>query len=294
MRGEKEKNSLDRVKSYLFCHKEKQQMMIACPYNYTISDDDVLDNIKYYINARRDCYFGMVFEDIQDVIVALLTAREDKDNNKFPDFICDNGFIEHFQVTSSVEKGKGSARAKFEAGLNRKIKPELAQFEENCLKKASPGYTDSISWVEDDVAHSYENLQKSMKKNMDKHLKSANDYEGSNKLKIFLIEYVDSGLEMIEIFDDVDFENGASPKHYFHYKLSVDKNMLNQLYQLKDKIDYIIILINEKVEIVKISQIPSIIKNIKYDLAISGRVNKVIRKTIYKCVAFKNIGEINE
>ena len=53
-------------------------------------------------------------------------------------------------------------------------------------------------------------------------------------------EYDDVGLEMIEEFEEKDFENGNSSQHYWNYKLSKDKEMLKYLYNLKDQVDYVI------------------------------------------------------
>ena len=128
MRGDREKASLNRVKEYLFCHKEKQFDLMMSPYYYEINDDDVLENIREYIKARRVAYKGMVFDDIQEIFNALVSAKPNPESNKFPDFLFENGFIEHFQVTSSIENKSGSKKAEFEAMFKREIKSEQEEF----------------------------------------------------------------------------------------------------------------------------------------------------------------------
>ncbi len=294
MRGDREKASLNRVKEYLFCHKEKQFNLMMSPYYYEINDDDVLVNIREYIKARRDAYQGMVFDDIQEIFNALVSVKPNPESNKFPDFLLDNGFIEHFQVTSSVENKSGSKKAEFEATFKREIKAEQEEFRKRCEENAVPGQSDSISWSRKDVEHSYENFQKSLAANIKNHLESLDKFEGEKKLKIFLIEYSDFGLEMMEQLPDNLLYLGVQPEHLWRYKLSKDKNVLKYLYEFKDKIDYIILEDNEDCEIIKLSNIPNIISNMKYYFQTVGKFNLIVRRQDYVCVGMNLNGEKNE
>ncbi|MBQ8451660.1 MAG: hypothetical protein IJ538_02665 [Clostridia bacterium] len=294
MRGDREKASLNRVKRYLFCHKEKQLNLLMSNCNYEINDDDVLDNIRDYIMARRESYQGMVFGNIKEIFVALLNAKSNPEPNKFPDFLLDNGFIEHFQVTSSIENKSGSKKAEFEATFKREIKSEQEEFRKRCEENAVPGQSDSISWRRNDVKHSYENFQKSLATNIKNHLESLDKFEGEKKLKIFLIEYSDFGLEMMEKLPDNLLFLGVQPEHLWKYRLSKDKKILKYLYEFKDKIDYIIFEDNEDCEILKLSNIPNIISNIKYYFQIIGRYNLIVRRQDYVCVGMNLNGEKNE
>ena len=108
MRGKRERESLKRVKDYLFCHKEKQLDLLMSPYYYEINDNDVLENIQTYVLLRRDCYYGVIFEDIEELFKSLLAAKENPEKSKFPDFILDNGWIEHLVRNKYKIKEKGA------------------------------------------------------------------------------------------------------------------------------------------------------------------------------------------
>ena len=58
-----------------------------------------LEKVKKQIRFE-DC-MGMTNKDWEEIQKYLKTAVPNEQRNNFPDFIFDNGFIEHFQVTSS-------------------------------------------------------------------------------------------------------------------------------------------------------------------------------------------------
>jgi len=281
MRGDRERSSLERVKSYLFCHKEKQFDLLMSPYYYEINDNDVLENIEAYIHLRKNCYNGIQFEDTQDLFKALLFTKENPQKSEFPDFILDNGWIEHFKITSSKETKKGSDKEILNSKFERDIFEDEVAFKKHCEENDIPDFEDSKEWQQEDVQHSYNMFQYSMNKQILHHIDSANKYSGNKKIKIFLIEYDDVGLEMIEEFEEKDFENGNSPQHYWNYKLSKDKEMLKYLYSLKDKVDYVIFENHEDVEIIKILNIPQIISQIRYNHKICGRRNLIMKRTYF-------------
>ena len=287
MRGKRERESLKRVKDYLFCHKEKQLDLLMSPYYYEINDNDVLENIQTYILLRRDCYYGVIFEDIEELFESLLAAKENPEKSKFPDFILDDGWIEHFKITSSKETSKGSIKEISSSKFERDTFEDEVAFKKHCEENAVPDFEDSKEWQQEDVQHSYNMFQYSMNKQISHHIDSANKYSGNKEIKIFLIEYDDVGLEMIEEFEEKDFKNGNSPQHYWNYKLSKDKEMLKYLYNLKDKVDYVIFENHEDVEIIKILNIPQIISQIRYNHKICGRRNLIIKRTCFVC---KKIG----
>lgn len=294
MRGVRERESLKRVKDYLFCHKEKQFNLMMSPYYYEINDNDVLKNIETYILLRRNCYNGIKFEDIQDLFKALLFAKENPQKSEFPDFILDNGWIEHFQITSSKETNKGSKKEISTADFERKIKNEELEFKKHCELNAVPGFEDCKSWRKEDVVHSYQSFQNSFDNQLAHHLESSKKYYSNSDLKIFLIEYGDVGLEMIEEFSEKDFEGGNRPKHYWNYRIRKDKEMLEKLFSLNDRLDYVIFENHEDVEIVKINKIPEIISDIKYNHKICGRRNLIVKQTAFVCKKLGLHGEINE
>ena len=55
----------------------------------------------------------------------------------------------------------------------------------------------------------------------------------------------------------------------YSYRLSRDKKLLNWLYQFKDRIEYVIFLTEDSVEIIKLSSILKLLKVLPYDYAIA-------------------------
>ena len=60
---------------------------------------NIILNDREKNNPRK--YFGLLENDIEEVINSLKKAKPNEKLSDFPDFIFDNGFIEHFKVTSS-------------------------------------------------------------------------------------------------------------------------------------------------------------------------------------------------
>lgn len=290
MRGDTERLNLKTVKEFFFYYKERNFEMMIRNLHYELTDDDLMENIRDYIQRHRDSFYGVVFEDIAEVFQAINKSKENINPSEFPDFIFEKGFIEHFEITSSNETKKGSTKKIDQFLFDKEISPKIKEFNRFC-DNMEVGETRSESWSKKDVCHSYENLEKSFKNNLTKHIGSANNYSGKKDLKIYLVEYRDFGIDMCE---DIDsnleyFENNKkNPEHCWNYRLSKDKNMLKYIYYYKDNIDNIIMNYHDYCEIIKIASILSIIKYMPYEFKITGRVNFIKRSQINSKVGFNN------
>lgn len=276
--NEEEQKSLNRVKRYAFCDKERSLQRFF-PYKFNeFIDVNNEENIYDYIRINRNSFFGMQYNDIKTIYLALQNAKRNEKASCFPDFILNNGFIEHFRITSSNETKKGSAKIIGDKNFDRMIELERKKFKEEC-ENGRGSRNSTQSWVHLDVCHSYDNLEKSFYKNFNKHLKSLGKYTGNKQLKIFLIEYTDLGVEMIENIAEEEMKNNRSLKrqHFNIYMLSKDKKMLEYLYQFKEQIDYIIYDYACGFEIIKLADINKIIEDIPFEYVILGRRN-IIRK----------------
>ncbi|MBE5741511.1 MAG: hypothetical protein E7351_03195 [Clostridiales bacterium] len=281
MRGDSERECLKEVKEFFFCYKERNfQMMLSNRY-YQLRDDDMMFNIKDYINLRKESFVGMEFKDIKKVFIAIKNCKPNPNLSKFPDFVFKDGFIEHFEITSSKETRKGSAKKIDEFEFEKEINPHIKEFNQSC-ENMEIGERREGNWSRKDVCHSYDNLKESFCNNLKKHLSSSDNYQGKLDIKIYMIEYSDCGLEMIENVCD----EAKEPEHLWVYRLSKDKNMLRFLYQYKNKIDYIIMNYKDFCETIKVDEIPNILRQIPYDYMIKGRVNMIIRKQINTRVGF--------
>lgn len=289
MRGSVERLSLKTVKEFFFCYKERNFQMMCSNLHYELTDDDLMEHIRDYIQYHRDSFYGVVFEDIVKIFQVINTSKENVKASEFPDFVCENGFIEHFEITSSNETRKGSTKKIDQFLFNKDIIPKIEEFNRSC-DNMEVGETRSESWSKKDVSHSYENLTKSFKNNLTKHIGSADNYSGKKDLKIYLVEYGDFGIEMCEdIGSNPEYyaRNKRKPDHCWNYRLSRDKNMLRYIYDYKDDIDYIIMNYHDYCEIIKVVNIPSMIKYMPYEYAIIGRVNIIKRSQINTKMGFR-------
>ena len=91
----------------------------------------------------KDCY-GMNNDDWKLLQKELIDAKEGEDNNKFPDFIFENGFIEHFQVTSSKVTKNGAKHIKELNEYHRETNKKFEQFKNNYIENPLTRQEDSI------------------------------------------------------------------------------------------------------------------------------------------------------
>ena len=239
-RGEKESKCLEAVKSVLMSH----------------------DNICYA------CFF----ED-DDIIQRLFkTARPNSDLNKFPDFICENGFIEHFEVTSSYSNRNGSKMRIELDDLQKKANARESELQEQM--NGEPSYAvKSVFTDKWHSAHSYEYFCNSFKARWEHHIDRLGKYDGNKTIGCFMIQYDDSALCLDVIYPDVKTEiyygDLLKIPDYGGYRLTHDSNMLEYIFQFKDKIQYVAFFNNndgfhgKRCEIICVENIPEILKIVK-------------------------------
>lgn len=190
-------------------------------------EQECLDLVRKKCENGEINYFGLSEEEISEV--EKIISKVIGNGNDFPDFICDYGFIEHFQITSGKETKKGSLHIKEQVEWNRDFSKKVTEEE--------VGNCDFDYKEEKEVTgHSHSNLMKSFKKNRDNHLKNLGKYNENYQTGIFLIQFTDFSLEIIA--------NGIYPKkeEIKIYRTSLDKVFLAELGALQDKIKYIIVV----------------------------------------------------
>ena len=229
------------------------------------------------------CLFGLEIND-KDTLWHLLENCTSNKDTKFPDFIGDQGFIEHFQISSSKTTKKGQEHTK-----------RLNQF-----KKQSENIINNLNHEEIDIhkpleiahitnimkypEHFYEYLLESLKSTWDKHLNSLNNYKGPNSIKVFMIQYNDIGaLQMYENYPN-EIEGifiGDFPKHKtIDYRFTRDNYILDYLYKYNQIIDYaIFISYNKYVEIIKICNIPKLKKMNPFTYTIDKTCDPMIKSS---------------
>ena len=209
------------------------------------NEQKCLDIVKAMFNDN--CRFAMSYEDDLIIENALANAKPNPQSSSFPDFIFEEGFIEHFQVTSSYENRKGSTMERENSELRRDFDRKAMEATEDlppdCITIQS--VSSSNLWHKQ---HSYEYFVESFKSNFENHLLSAHKYTGNNEHGIFLIEYADSALCMTKKYasdlmlevsygDLLTRENPA-------YRLSRDIDLLKYIYEKRNEIEFVI-FVNE-------------------------------------------------
>lgn len=209
-----------------------------------------LDFVKS--NLHKEACFGLSEQQFIQLKTWLNSAQLNTQSTKFPDIIFDNGFIEHFGVTSSSEDKKGAQQIRESSIFKTNSQTSFL----NNLETSEQDELVSNSYLRPFEQHSHTNIVKSIKKNWVKHIRSYEKSMNSSEHRIFLLQYLDTNIhtavtpknECAEIFDS--------------YRISTDKSLLEWIYTFKEKIDYLILInpVSISLEVIKISSIPVLIE----------------------------------
>lgn len=222
-----------------------------------IDQNEILNNIKKDFNAGNT--HNLTTKDY-DCFKKLLKSAKSNDNEhqtKFPDFSSEEGFIEHFHVTSGKSNKKGHAVTIQQS----EMKKTHDNFEEtitlnNNNNIAVGGCETSFLRNKDSI----ENFHKSFKKNWEKHIEHLNKYEGVKHLSCFLISSDDVLIVDENSKDENSICFGDLVNSKKEYCLSYDKELLNYIYEFRNDIDFVIYynVGNKKVEVIKTKNIPAL------------------------------------
>lgn len=282
MRGSRERKCLDFVKYDIFY---KNGTLVQNPFTkktyLDITDEDFKENRLLYINS--DCekfFFGLLEEDRYQIENILRTASPNPNESEFPDFVFHNGFIEHFQISSSKTNRKGAVHKKKE----QQFQTTVAEDKEKIISEwsANPDFNQvrSKSWDMDYPDHSYDYLEESFRNTWERHICSVDKYQANKDIGIFMIEYSEHALAMLEkVYEG--WKNGMSqgdmrePEYFNCYRLSRDKKLLEYIYSYKEKVHYVIFVNCEIYEIIKTENIPYFLKLMPWDYIIAPLCAKI-------------------
>lgn len=255
-----EQETLNRVKEECFDKylniSKAERLAHSIPYLY---------GFRY--NAGQEPKLINEYEDYEPLAILLDTAKNnDIETGKttFPDFICQNGIIEHFKVFASKEtKKKGSELMIDYSELDKKIENRFEFDKQNGTLKNSYYEEKQLS------KQSYELFCKSFKSNWNNHIESLKaykkDHDLHNKKVCFLIENMSFGMKMeIKYPDDYTLgihtgriiENRKNEKEYFEQiMVGRCKELLQIIYDSRELVDYVICYSDNKhIEIIKTDQ----------------------------------------
>ena len=238
-----------------------------------------LYGFKY--NAGQESKLTNEYEDFEPLATLLDTAKNndiETGETTFPDFICQNGIIEHFKVFASKETKKGSELMIDYAELDKKIENKIELDKQNGTLKNSYYEEKQLS------KQSYELFCKSFKNNWDNHIESLKAYKKDhdlyNKKVCFLIENMSFGMTM-ELKYPNDYTLGIhteriienKKEHFDQIMVSKCRELLQIIYNSKELVDYVICCsINGNMEIIKTEQakyIASLLPEYQYREAVT-------------------------
>jgi len=213
--------------------------------------------VKQHLKAED--FFGTTVEDDRLIRKIIDTAWENPKSSEFPDFIFDEGFVEHFQVTSSKVTRKGSTRRTEDAEIDRDYENRVQSVMEKTPKDAITIRTVETpqQWYK---ANSYEYFRDSFERSFEDHMDSLRKYKGEKKHSVFMIEYSDAALcmskrlpenQLLEVSygDLLSKENPA-------YRLSRDTELLQYVFDKSDLVEFVIFVDNNcfhglKIDVIK-------------------------------------------
>ena len=213
-----------------------------------------LDSVKSILKTRKNC-LGCLDEN-DEFFDYVNTAQANTQASRFPDFVFEGGFIEHFQVSTAKETSKGSAFKREEDEYKRQTEKDCQEYTRQW--KSEPFRPNTITTIPYELTfdkNSYEYFMVSFKRNFENHIDSLKKYNGQKEKGIFLIEQTGGML----------FIDGTYPT--VSYSLFFDKNLLEYIYKFKDVLQYVVFTNGEYVDIVKLGRIPKIMQYVPKEIS---------------------------
>lgn len=221
-----------------------------------IDQNEILNSIR----ADGNSFHGLSDSDWNEIIGLINSVKptDSKSKTEFPDFLSEDGFIEHFHVTSGKSNRKGYDITTKEEKMNKSHESFVENMSSIIPKDNSVSQHHTKFQREDD---SIDNFHKSFKKCWGKHIKHLHNYSGNKHLSCFLI----SSDDVLSVYEPVNDGNGLcfgdlSRQDKLDFCLSYDFELLDYIYQYQFDVDYVIYfnVMRNYTEIIKVSNIPAI------------------------------------
>lgn len=275
MRGDKEQDCLNFVKRGMFTRNGKSIYHPDTKKIYSEIDDDEFKKEQiWFINddVHRN-YFGLLKEDRDEIEQILRIAKPNVKASEFPDFLFKNGFIEHFQITSSKSTRKGAEHIKEMSKFVSRVNDEANLYKQEWSENPNFEEVRAKQWILDNPEHNHSFLIKSFKSNWENHIESLQNYSGVKEIGIFLIDYSDFALGMLENvykkwIDGMAQGDYREQESLDHYRLTRDNALLNYIYEYRDQIKYVIFVNYFEFEIIKVENIPYLLELIPWEYEI--------------------------
>lgn len=262
MRGDAERKCLEAVQRCIF-----ESSPFRNETAYTVSEDEFFENYYLYAKPVGQIFFGMSEEDKICFENVLRLVKPNKQLSKFPDFKSDRGLIEHFRVSSSeITKRSGALHQKEYAQFLKNTNKAEQQFMDELNGSPNFGEEKSTTNIFTYPPHSYDFFCESFKKTWAHHIDGVKKYDGCKDVTIFMVEYQDNALHMHEnleglhLKETIVYGDMLNGEKYSYYRLSRDKDILTYIYGYKDIVDYVVMVTDELPEVIKVENIPELLK----------------------------------
>ena len=238
----------------------------------SMSEQYCLDNVKANLDAMN-CH-GLTKQDFVTIESLISNVKDNDKSNQtvFPDFISDEGFIEHFRVTSGIAGSNGYKNMKDLKKADRTLDDEAHSLANSLAGRKGIVAASKMVNV-GRTGDSLENLHASLKQAFQNHIQSLELYKGAKHISCFMIESDDA--LFVRPQARTLWNNGNTSlllgdlEAYkrVKYCLAYDADMLDYLYSFKDEIDYVIFVksMNMGVEIIKVENIPYLKEIVPFD-----------------------------
>lgn len=219
--------------------------------------------------------------EMDEIACLLRTARDnDGKQTKFPDFVCDNGWIEHFETTfGKIDTCGGYENKRCDNAFVKGCVTQMLS-----VKPNESGFI--VRHVSNDLpVGSYDNFRMSYRRVWSKHIdsfrKSGIDLDTKN-IGMFLMELDFRGV-VVHCVDS----KGQLVR--YPYNLMFDREFLDFIYDSRNIVKYLIVYSNFGVcEVLPLDRIPDLKQQFPDDVQV--RFDSVIGKQMYTLIGF-NGGE---
>lgn len=240
-------------------------------------EQECFDIVKSALKSQTNICYGMTFEEERKLQSIWNLAKPNPNTSLFPDFIFENGFIEHFQVTSSKQNRHGAKMEQESCSILRDFESKTEQMM-NSMDIEPCFNGDTVMVNEWHSMHSHDFYIQSLERSLSAHLQSMAQYSILVEKKIFMISYHDNAMRISRKLPDI--KHGLLYGDYFEtsqrepYKLSRDKQALELIHQMTNNcnLKYIVFINDDKmmeqkpiVEIFRVDNIPECLKIIRDD-----------------------------
>ena len=147
-------------------------------------ETNCLTRVKQNLDRNSVHYFC---SDPQKIIRILKSARPNPAQSNFPDFLFENGFIEHFQITASRETRKGAEHRQRQAQFCKEAEQRFQRMGRE-LNDAPPANSLTREICEMEAPpYSYEMYEASFRKNWQHHI--IHHQKRGSKVLLFVREF---------------------------------------------------------------------------------------------------------